>query len=128
MQIELFTQRTAQYFEALAQQNQFLQVANSRRSTRLMKDFQKKQEKSKIKGEALAASWAPYDTPKKVMDAWTHYLKESSERAILTMDALRESSDTYFDHMAKGCPPVLVYDYESSWRGETCHGPATTCC
>ncbi|WP_108819565.1 DUF3141 domain-containing protein [Pseudovibrio sp. Alg231-02] len=123
MQVELFSKRTAQYFEALAEQNQFLQVANSRRSTRLMNDFQKKQAKSKTKSDALAASWSPYDTPKKLLDAWSHYLKESSERAILTMDALREASDTYFDHMAKGCPPVLIYDYEVVVEGRNLPRP-----
>lgn len=123
MQVELFTKRTAQYFEAFAEQNKFLQVANARRSTRLMTDYQKKQEKSRGKSEALAASWAPYDTSKKMMDAWTHYLTESSERAILTIDALRESSDTYFDHMAKGCPPVLIYDYEVIMEGRNLPRP-----
>ncbi len=123
MQVELFNTKAAEYFEALTEQNRFVQVANARRSTRLMKDFQKKEEKSRTKGEALAASWVPYDTPKKLMDAWTHYLKESSERAILTMDALRESSDNYFDHMAKGCPPVLIYDYEVIMEGRNLPRP-----
>ncbi|GHB42417.1 hypothetical protein GCM10007094_34580 [Pseudovibrio japonicus] len=123
MQVERFTNQTAQYFDAVEEQAKFLQVANARRTTRLMNDFQKKQEKSRTKGEALAASWVPYDTPKKLMDAWAHYIKESSERAILTMDALRESSDNYYDHLAKGCPPVLIYDYEVIVEGRNLPRP-----
>ncbi|KZL17921.1 alpha/beta hydrolase fold protein [Pseudovibrio axinellae] len=123
MQVELFSKRTAQYFEALAEQNKFLQVANSRRNTRLMQDFQQKQTKTKSKTQVLADSWKNYETPKDVFEAWTQYVKDSGERAILTMDALRESSDTFYDHQAKGCPPVLIYDYEVIVEGRNLPRP-----
>ncbi len=123
MQVELFTQKAAEYVGALVEQNQFLQVANSRRTSRLMNDFEKKQKKAQAKAEALAQSWKPYDSSKKLMEAWTHYLRDTGERSILTMDALRESSDNFFDHQAKGCPPVLIYDYEVVMEGRNLARP-----
>ncbi|SDQ19637.1 DUF3141 domain-containing protein [Pseudovibrio sp. Tun.PSC04-5.I4] len=123
MQVELFTKRTAEYFAALAEQNQFLQVANSRRSTRLVNDFQKKQKKTIAKDQVFQQSWLHYQTPQKIYEAWTDYLKDSSERTILTFEALRESSDNYYEHQAKGCPPVLIYDYEVIVEGRNLPRP-----
>ncbi|MCU0839957.1 MAG: DUF3141 domain-containing protein [Rhodospirillales bacterium] len=43
---------------------------------------------------------------------YAEYLRDSAERWLLTLDALRERGDIFLEHEAAGCPPVLAYDYE----------------
>ncbi|MFY2825539.1 DUF3141 domain-containing protein [Ruegeria sp. MALMAid1280] len=50
---------------------------------------------------------------------WASYLKDASQRVVLTMDALRERGDVFLEHEAAGCPPVLVYDDEVIVDGKT---------
>lgn len=40
------------------------------------------------------------------------YARDAWQRAVLTMDTLRKRGDIFLEHEAKGCPPVLAYDYE----------------
>ncbi len=40
------------------------------------------------------------------------YLRDASERAVLTLDVLRERGNNDIAHEAAGTPPVLLYDYE----------------
>jgi pimeloyl-ACP methyl ester carboxylesterase len=40
------------------------------------------------------------------------YLRDASERAVLTLDVLRERANNDLAHEAAGTPPVLNYDYE----------------
>ena len=47
-----------------------------------------------------------------LVDDWATYLKDATQRVVLTMDALRERGDVFLEHEAAGCPPVLIYDYE----------------
>jgi pimeloyl-ACP methyl ester carboxylesterase len=58
-----------------------------------------------------------------VTQDWTGYLKDASQRVVLTMDALRERGDVFLEHEAAGCPPVLVYDYEIIVDGKTLKRP-----
>lgn len=43
---------------------------------------------------------------------WFEYVHDRAERAVLTLDTLRERGDIFVEHEAAGCPPVLAYDYE----------------
>lgn len=43
---------------------------------------------------------------------YAEYLRDASERMVLTLDTLRKRGDIFLEHEAAGCPPVLVYDYE----------------
>ena len=47
-----------------------------------------------------------------VWDAWVDYVTDASQRAVMTLDTLRQRGDIFLEHEADGCPPVLVYDYE----------------
>jgi len=51
------------------------------------------------------------------------YAKDRAQRAVLTLDTLRERGDTFFVHEAEGCPPVLIYDYEVAVDGRTLSRP-----
>ncbi|OWU72890.1 alpha/beta hydrolase [Marinibacterium profundimaris] len=51
-------------------------------------------------------------TPDTILDAWRAYVVDAAQRAVLTMDTLRERGDIFLEHEAAGCPPVLIYDYE----------------
>ncbi len=44
--------------------------------------------------------------------AWQAYARDSVERFVLTLDALRKRGDIFLEHVAAGTPPVLDYDYE----------------
>ncbi|MDT8853641.1 DUF3141 domain-containing protein [Paracoccaceae bacterium Fryx2] len=49
---------------------------------------------------------------------WAAYMKDAAERMVLTMDTLRKRGDIFLEHEAQGCPPVLVYDYETVMDGK----------
>ncbi|MBB94378.1 MAG: alpha/beta hydrolase [Rhodobacteraceae bacterium] len=61
--------------------------------------------------EAMAEA-AESLTADRVIADWRAYLVDATQRAMLTLDTLRERGDIFLEHEAKGCPPVLVYDYE----------------
>ncbi|MGF1658618.1 MAG: DUF3141 domain-containing protein [Rubrimonas sp.] len=54
---------------------------------------------------------------------WADYLRDAAERMALTMDVLRERGDVFIAHEAAGCPPVLVYDYETVMDGADLEHP-----
>jgi pimeloyl-ACP methyl ester carboxylesterase len=53
-----------------------------------------------------------------LMDAWTRYVQDAGERALLSLDTLRKRGDIFLEHEAAGCPPVLVYDHEVVMDGK----------
>ncbi|MCP4114486.1 MAG: DUF3141 domain-containing protein [Desulfobacteraceae bacterium] len=55
-------------------------------------------------------------------DAW-EYFDDAWQRSILFMDVLRKRGDIYHDHMAKGNPPVLTFDYDVVMDGRTFDRP-----
>ncbi|TCP60514.1 uncharacterized protein DUF3141 [Rhodovulum bhavnagarense] len=44
--------------------------------------------------------------------AWGAWLRDATERWVLTLDVMRERGDNFRAHESAGCPPVLIYDYE----------------
>ena len=50
--------------------------------------------------------------PDTLMADWRAYLLDATQRAVLTMDTLRERGDNFVVHEREGCPPVLAYEYE----------------
>ena len=62
--------------------------------------------------EALVAGLRAAQTAGKMAEFWAQYLRDATERAVLTADTLRKRGDIFEEHEAAGCPPVLVYDHE----------------
>ncbi|HEY1290378.1 MAG TPA: TerB family tellurite resistance protein [Burkholderiales bacterium] len=54
----------------------------------------------------------------------TAYFVDAWQRAILTLDVLRERGNQYLEHEKSGSPPVLVFDSETVLDGRTLEKPA----
>jgi pimeloyl-ACP methyl ester carboxylesterase len=54
----------------------------------------------------------------------TAYLVDAWQRAILTLDVLRERGNQYLEHEKSGSPPVLVFDHEVVVDGRSLEKPA----
>jgi pimeloyl-ACP methyl ester carboxylesterase len=49
---------------------------------------------------------------------WQEYLRDATERLVLSLNTLRQRGDVFLEHEASGCPPVLIYDYEVVMDGK----------
>ena len=45
-------------------------------------------------------------------EAWSEYLVDSVERAVLFWDVLRKHGNTFVENTERGEPPVLIFDHE----------------
>ncbi len=57
-------------------------------------------------------------SPASLAEDAKEYLTDRSQRWVLSLDTLRRRGDNFFTHEAAGCPPVLVYDYETVLDGK----------
>ncbi len=64
-----------------------------------------------------AANLADPEIRANMGQAFAEYLRDASERFVLTADVLRQRGDIFLAHEAEGCPPVLAYDYEKVMDG-----------
>jgi len=55
------------------------------------------------------------------------YIIDSMQRSILFTDILRKRGNIYLDHLAKGQPSVLIFDYEMIIDGRTLEKPVNYC-
>ncbi len=69
-------------------------------------------ERSRQLMEGFADASQRIATSQSLVVDWAAYLKDATQRVVLTMDALRERGDVFLEHEAEGCPPVLIYEYE----------------
>jgi pimeloyl-ACP methyl ester carboxylesterase len=51
--------------------------------------------------------------PLSALTDWAHYAVDAAQRTVLFWDALRQRGNNYLDHVEKGQPPVLHFDYET---------------
>lgn len=68
-------------------------------------------------GETMASTGTGLPT------ALAAYLRDAARRWVLTLDVLCDRGDTFLEHEAAGCPPVLVYDYEVILDGRNLEYP-----
>ncbi len=52
------------------------------------------------------------------------YVLDSMQKSVLFMDVMRKRGNVYLDHIEKGQPPVLVFDYEIIIDGRNLDNPA----
>ena len=60
----------------------------------------------------LATKSSALGGPQGAAYAWAAYMRDVTERAVLTAGVLRDRADLTIAHNAAGNPPVLIYDYE----------------
>ena len=56
---------------------------------------------------------ATESTPQvKFVEAWSEYLVDSVQRAVLFWDVMRKRGNIFLENFAKGEPPVLIFGYD----------------
>ena len=65
------------------------------------------------------------DSPPQVtfVEAWSEYLVDSVERAVLFWDVMRKRGDNFLENTGRGGPPVLFFDYDVLIEGRTLDRP-----
>jgi pimeloyl-ACP methyl ester carboxylesterase len=75
-------------------------------------------ERTQKKGTRMVATvWSAW------MDDFREYWLDAAQRSVLFMDILRKRGNNYLDHLRRGQPPVLVFDYEMIMDGRTFDRP-----
>lgn len=98
--------------QALTATGKLLTAAAQRQGQRLIDDHSARSETLATKMKTLGKVLAEARHGGNLAGSWNEYLRDSRERMILTLDALRQRGDIFLEHEAAGCPPVLAYDYE----------------
>ena len=91
---------------------ELLSTAASRNAERIRETHSKRSQELIQKTEALLQAMQDAQQQGALWTDWSSYLRDASERALLTMDTLRKRGDIFIEHEEQGCPPVLAYDYE----------------
>ena len=47
-----------------------------------------------------------------LLESWSEYLVDSVQRAVLFWDVMRKRGNIFLENVAKGEPPVLIFDYD----------------
>jgi len=114
--------RTMQDFsaelDATSASSSILTLAASRQSKRMSETHSARTHDTIEKAESLMEGLRKAQADGHLLDLWNAYLKDASQRAVLTMDTLRKRGDIFLSHEEAGCPPVLVYDYEVVMDGK----------
>jgi len=58
-----------------------------------------------------------------LIEEFYEYCVDTVQRSILFTDAIRKRGNVYLDHLSKGQPPVLIFDYEVIVDGRTLKRP-----
>jgi len=71
-----------------------------------------------------ATSESKLSTPQlELMKAWSEYLVDSVQRAVLFWDVLRQRGNNFPEDSARGEPPVLIFGYDVLIDGRTLDRP-----
>lgn len=65
----------------------------------------------------LINSWSKW------ISDWSEYCQDAAQRSVLFMDIVRKRGNVYLEHLQKGQPPVLVFDYDIVLDGRTFERP-----
>ena len=61
--------------------------------------------------------------PAAAASAWPQYMVDAAQRAVLFWDTLRQRGNNYLEHVQRGQPPVLHFEYETVLDGRTLPKP-----
>ena len=61
--------------------------------------------------------------PLNALTDWAHYAVDAAQRTVLFWDTLRQRGNNYLEHVEKGQPPVLHFDYETVLDGRRFEKP-----
>ncbi|MBL6080883.1 DUF3141 domain-containing protein [Belnapia sp. T18] len=61
--------------------------------------------------------------PATLLAAAADYAVDATQRGILYLDALRQAGNTFYEHEAEGCPPVLFFPWDMVVDGRTLPRP-----
>ncbi|MBL8302494.1 MAG: DUF3141 domain-containing protein, partial [Ideonella sp.] len=95
-----------------------LTTAASRHVQRISSVHSERAHDTYSKAEAMLERLRSAQASGKLLNDWVSYLRDSAERAVLSLDTLRKRGDIFLAHEDAGCPPVLVYDYEVVMDGK----------
>lgn len=108
----------------VALQGELLQTAAKRQGERLRETINQDAAKIGAGVSRVMSDMAALSSPMAFMNAWAEYVRDASERAAMTADTLRQTSDNHTAHREAGSPPVLIYDYDIIMDGA--HQPRPT--
>jgi len=113
----------ATQFSESAAAADILMRAASRQSSHIANTHAARSKANLAKLGETAESLGKARTEGNLLQDWMAYVQDRAERAVLTLDTLRERGDIFIEHEAAGCPPVLIYDYEVVMDGEALPRP-----
>jgi pimeloyl-ACP methyl ester carboxylesterase len=116
--------RLAEDGAAVAEQMQDLGTVLSIHSRKIAKDHGERLRKAWAEFLPLFGGFSEAAGKGRLLEDAQEYVRDASERTVLTLDVLRERGNNDIAHEAAGTPPVLIYDYEIVLDAKTFPRPA----
>ena len=104
-------------------QNERVLTSLSRHLEHIAREHGERWRKQVEKGAAVYRALAESAAANGQSEALREYLTDAAQRAVLTLDVLRERAENDAAHEAAGDPPVLIYDHEVAFDGRTLPRP-----
>ncbi|MEQ8823081.1 MAG: DUF3141 domain-containing protein [Filomicrobium sp.] len=97
---------------AVQTQSRLLNQAAQSRTSRGVKEWTANREKIEATTGRITELFRRAQAAGTLQQDYLEYLEDAGQRAVLTLDTLRQRGDIFFEHEAAGAPPVLIYDYD----------------
>ncbi|PZR00342.1 MAG: alpha/beta hydrolase [Cereibacter sphaeroides] len=110
--LHLFLDTTQREMTDVAATGDIQTTAATRHGQRILDTHAERARQAVAEFQSVMEGLHEAQTGRRLVDDWQAYFQDAQQRLILTMDTLRKRGDIFLDHEEKGCPPVLVYDYE----------------
>jgi pimeloyl-ACP methyl ester carboxylesterase len=104
--------RLAEDGAVIAEQMQDLATVFSVHMQKFAKDHGERMRKAWLDMPTLFGGFGAAAKEGRVLDDAKDYIRDATERTVLTLDVLRERGNADIAHEANGTPPVLIYDYD----------------
>ena len=104
--------RLAEDGAVVAEQMQDLATVFSVHMQKFAKDHGERMRKAWLEMPTLFGGFSAAVKQGRALDDAKDYIRDATERTVLTLDVLRERGNADIAHEANGTPPVLIYDYD----------------